>query len=93
MIRPHTSVIERTFGQLKARWMCLNTDGGQLPFTPEKVCRIIPTGCVLHNLWIMASFYHLEQNHNPDRQEDAQPNAGLPGRAAVLARYASMRCL
>ncbi len=51
--RRHTvtrAVIERTIGVLKARWMCLDTAGGKLLYTPEKVCQIILACCVLHNI-------------------------------------------
>uniref|UniRef100_A0AAV2JKC6 DDE Tnp4 domain-containing protein n=1 Tax=Knipowitschia caucasica TaxID=637954 RepID=A0AAV2JKC6_KNICA len=44
------SIIERTIGILKGRWMCLDTAGGKLLYKPEKVCRIIMAYCVLHNI-------------------------------------------
>ncbi len=43
------AVVKRTIGVLKARWMCLDTAGGKLLFTPEKACQIILVYCVLHN--------------------------------------------
>ncbi len=51
--RRHTvtrAVIERTIRVLKARWVCLDTAGGKLLYTPEKVCQIILACCVLHNI-------------------------------------------
>ncbi len=44
------AVVERTTDVLKARWMCLDTAGGKLLFTPEKARQIILAGCVLHNI-------------------------------------------
>ncbi len=44
------AVVKRTTDVLKARWMCLDTAGGKLLFTPEKACQIIFAGCVLHNI-------------------------------------------
>ncbi|KAJ1205748.1 hypothetical protein NDU88_001175 [Pleurodeles waltl] len=44
------SVIERTFGLLKARFRCLLMTGGSLFYSPKKVCDIIIACSMLHNL-------------------------------------------
>ncbi len=35
---------------VRARWMCLNTAGGILLYTLEKICQIIFACCILHNI-------------------------------------------
>uniref|UniRef100_A0A3B4VC25 Putative nuclease HARBI1 n=1 Tax=Seriola dumerili TaxID=41447 RepID=A0A3B4VC25_SERDU len=42
--------VERCFGLLKGRWLCLGPAGGTLLYTPEKVCDIILACSVLHNI-------------------------------------------
>ena len=88
-IHAHTrAVIERTFGLLKGRWMCLDTAGGRLLYAPEKVCRIILACCVLHNLGMAHGVPTPPgAEPQPDGDGDAPLNAGAPGRAAVQARY------
>lgn len=44
------SVIERTIGLLKSRWMCLDAAGGMLLYRPEKICHIVLACCILHNI-------------------------------------------
>lgn len=44
------STVERVIGLLKVRWRCLNASGGRLLYHPRKVCKIIRTCVVLHNL-------------------------------------------
>lgn len=49
----HTrGVIERCNGVLKSRFRCLDHSGGILLYNPEKVCKIIATTCILHNICI-----------------------------------------
>ncbi|KAJ1187401.1 hypothetical protein NDU88_004177 [Pleurodeles waltl] len=60
-------VIERTFGLLKARFQCLHMTGGSLYYSPKKVCQIIVSCCMLHNLAL---------RQVPFLQEDG-PEAGL----------------
>ncbi|KAJ1145998.1 hypothetical protein NDU88_012280 [Pleurodeles waltl] len=43
-------IIERTFGLLNARFRCLHLTGVSLYYSPKKVCQIIVTCCMLHNL-------------------------------------------
>ena len=86
------AVIERTFGQLKGRWMCLDTAGGKLLYAPEKVCKIIMACCVLHNIAITHGI-PVRAEAAPQPEEDAQPNVGPPGRAAVQARHNLMQRL
>ncbi|KAJ1127363.1 hypothetical protein NDU88_005765 [Pleurodeles waltl] len=61
-------VIERTIGLLKARFRCLRLIGGSLYYTPKKVCQIIVTCCMLHNLAL--------RRQVPFLQEDG-PDGGL----------------
>ena len=43
-------IIERAFGILKSRFRILDHTGGTLCYKPDKVCKIIMTCCVLHNI-------------------------------------------
>lgn len=49
VIQRTCAVVEYTIGILKAKWMCLDTAGGKLLYTPEKACQIILVCCILHN--------------------------------------------
>lgn len=74
--------------------MCLDAAGGKLLYAPEKVCKIILACCVLHNLAMMHGIPPppgTEPLHI--REDDAQPNVGPPGRAAVQARHDLMQRL
>nr|XP_033799978.1 putative nuclease HARBI1 [Geotrypetes seraphini] len=48
--RATRSIIERTYGQLKNQFQCLDRSGGQLLYKPEKVAQIFVACCMLHNL-------------------------------------------
>ncbi|XP_065943210.1 putative nuclease HARBI1 [Magallana gigas] len=43
------NVVERAFGVLKARFRCLHSSGGYLPFQPEKCALVVETCIKLHN--------------------------------------------
>ncbi|XP_069098251.1 putative nuclease HARBI1 [Pleurodeles waltl] len=43
-------VIERCFGLLKARFLCLHVSRGAVLYNPQKVCQIIVACVLLHNL-------------------------------------------
>ena len=45
-------VIERTFGLLKMRFCCLDRSGGELLYSPTKVCKIIVVRWILYNIAI-----------------------------------------
>ncbi|XP_062572623.1 putative nuclease HARBI1 [Saccostrea cucullata] len=47
------NVIERAFGVLKARFRCLDSSGGTLLYSPDKVCKIFVATAVLHNMCII----------------------------------------
>lgn len=44
------SVIERTFGVWKSRFLCLHKWGRPLLFSPERCCKIITATAILHNI-------------------------------------------
>ncbi|KAJ1122142.1 hypothetical protein NDU88_000646 [Pleurodeles waltl] len=58
-------VIERTFGLLKARFRCRHMTGGSLFYSPKKVCQIIVTCCMLHNLALRRQVPFLQED-GPD---------------------------
>ena len=43
-------IVERSFGILKSRWRILDHTGGTLCYKPAKVCKIILTCMILHNI-------------------------------------------
>lgn len=47
------NVIERTFGVLKSRFLCLDKSGGYLLYPPLKAADIVLACCVLHNVALM----------------------------------------
>ncbi|KAJ1190505.1 hypothetical protein NDU88_007243 [Pleurodeles waltl] len=61
-------IIEHTFGLLKARFRCLHLTGGSQYYSLKKVCQIIVSCCMLHNLAL--------RRQMPFLQEDG-PDAGL----------------
>ena len=44
--------IECTFGIWKSRWRSMDKTGGTLCYTPERVCKIILSTMLLHNMCI-----------------------------------------
>ncbi|KAJ1175851.1 hypothetical protein NDU88_001136 [Pleurodeles waltl] len=62
-------IIERTFGLLKGRFWCLHLTGGPLCYSPEKVCQIVVTCCMVHNLAL--------RRHVPFLQEEETGNAPM----------------
>uniref|UniRef100_A0A8C5MN25 DDE Tnp4 domain-containing protein n=1 Tax=Leptobrachium leishanense TaxID=445787 RepID=A0A8C5MN25_9ANUR len=47
------NVIERTFGVLKYRFLCLDKSGGYLLYSPLKAADIVLACCILHNVALM----------------------------------------
>jgi hypothetical protein len=45
-------IVERSFGNLKSRFRCIDTSGGTLLYTPKKCCDIVVAVIVLHNICI-----------------------------------------
>ncbi|KAJ1186210.1 hypothetical protein NDU88_002993 [Pleurodeles waltl] len=58
-------VIECTFGLLKARFRCLHMTDGSLFYSPKKVCDIIITCSMLHNLALRRQAPFLQED-DPD---------------------------
>jgi len=71
------AVVEHNIGVLKARWMCLDTVGGKLLYSPEK-------GCVLHNIAMNESF-PLPEPAQVDNMPEYPPH-GLPHQSAIMMR-------
>jgi hypothetical protein len=44
------SIVERAFGLLKMRFLCLHKYGGALMYSPERCIRIIVSCLILHNI-------------------------------------------
>nr|XP_033783575.1 putative nuclease HARBI1 [Geotrypetes seraphini] len=70
--RATRSIIERTFGQLKNRFRCLDRLRGQLLYRPEKVAQIFVACCMLHNLAVRKP----QPLPDPPQQQLQQPPDG-----------------
>lgn len=78
------SVVERTIGLLKSRWMCLDAAGGMLLYRPEKICQIVLACCVLHNI---AMARGVPAPYGPHAQpEPVGDEMHAPAQAALQAR-------
>lgn len=42
--------VENAIGLLKGVWLCLHSQGGDLCYKPKKVCEIVISCCILHNI-------------------------------------------
>ena len=74
--------VERCFGSLKGRWLCLGPAGGNAAVYPEKVCNIILACAVLHNIALDNGAFDVPaQPDEPMAREPwpAQPPRGLYG--------------
>ena len=65
------AVVERTFGLLKSRFRCLDKTGGTLLCSPNFVCQIIATCCVLHN-------FAVNKGLEIDIRDDLTPQPDIP---------------
>nr|XP_033813652.1 putative nuclease HARBI1 [Geotrypetes seraphini] len=70
--RATRSIIERTFGQLKNCFRCLDHSGGQLLYRPEKVAQIFVACCMLHSLAVRKH----QPLPDPPQQQLQQPPDG-----------------
>ncbi|XP_069062044.1 putative nuclease HARBI1 [Pleurodeles waltl] len=48
--RATRNMVERTFGLLKSRFLCLNRSGGPLQYSPKTTCRIVAACAIFHNI-------------------------------------------
>lgn len=89
------SVVERTFGTLKARFRCLDRSGGCLLYSPERCVNIIVSCLVLHNICVERNTpvpnredgeEEEEEEEDEDEREYEAIAQGQDGRAAVIAR-------
>nr|XP_033798835.1 putative nuclease HARBI1 [Geotrypetes seraphini] len=72
--RATRSIIERTFGQLKNHFRCLDRLGGQLLYRPEKVAHIFVACCMLHNLALRKQLPLPDPpQQQPDADDDEHP--------------------
>ncbi|XP_062342185.1 putative nuclease HARBI1 [Osmerus eperlanus] len=67
------SIVERTIGTLKGRWLCLSSAGGALQYTPEKACNIVMACCVLHNMAIKHGIPLVQEDQPDETMPDAPP--------------------
>ncbi|XP_071477601.1 putative nuclease HARBI1 [Diadema antillarum] len=87
--------VERAFGLLKARFRCLDRSGGVLCYSPERVCKIILSCCVLHNMCVNRQLPLPDglvvQPHDPDQHEQpvAHHHGGGDARNRVIQTFFS----
>ncbi|XP_071483870.1 putative nuclease HARBI1 [Diadema antillarum] len=88
--------VERAFGVLKARFRCLDSSGGVLCYSPERVCKIIMSCCVLHNICMerrlpLPDVINLPHQEAPADVDPQHPNndhhSGLQTRNNIIARF------
>ena len=63
------SIVERSIGQMKTRFRCLDRTGGCLMFTPERAAKTIIACAVLHNICILNKIPEVE---NEDVEIDVE---------------------
>ena len=56
------SIIERTFGLWKARFMCINKLGGRMVMKPRNCCKVIVATAILHNIAMDLGMPILDEN-------------------------------
>ena len=83
------AVVERTFGQLKSRFRCLDKSGGTLLYSPDFVCQIIGACCILHNFAVRKGL-EVELRDDLSPQPDNPP---LPEGTPSAEGSAIRRCL
>ncbi|KAJ1116546.1 hypothetical protein NDU88_004756 [Pleurodeles waltl] len=90
------TVIERTFGLLKARFRYLHMTGGTLFYSPKKVCQIIVACCMLHNLALRRQVPFLQEGGpdggvvaavEPVDSEDEEAEEDMDNRDSVIQQY------
>jgi len=79
------SVVERTIGQLKGRWRCLDKTGGMLLYSPQKACRIVLACSVLHNVANTRGVPPPQVEADMDEPDPGPPNI-RPNAAALQLR-------
>ncbi|KAJ1168846.1 hypothetical protein NDU88_000759 [Pleurodeles waltl] len=88
------TIIERTFGHLKARFRCLHLTGGSLYYSPKKVCQIIVACCMLHNLVLTRQVTFLQEDEAEDGRvaavepvEEEAEEEDLDNRTTIIQQY------
>ena len=77
--------VERCFGLLKGRWLCLGPAGGTLLYTPEKVCNIILACSLLYNIALVNGL-PFDVPAQPDEPMPMEPWPAQPPLGAIRRR-------
>ncbi|KAJ1190516.1 hypothetical protein NDU88_007254 [Pleurodeles waltl] len=90
-------IIERTFSLLKARFQCLHLTGGSLYYSPKKVCQIIVSCCMLHNLALRCQVPFLQEDEPRDglvaavepvdSEEEEAEEEDIDNRTNIIMQY------
>lgn len=78
-------MVERCFGSLKGRWLCLRPAGGTLLYAPEKVCDIILACAVVNNIALVYGV-PLDVPVQPDEPMPREPWSAQPTLGAIQRR-------
>ncbi|KAJ1202882.1 hypothetical protein NDU88_006677, partial [Pleurodeles waltl] len=68
------TVIERTFGLLKARFRCLHKSGGALQYAPETACKIVAACAIIHNIAIRRGLHLTPEDTDTEDEEQELPH-------------------
>ncbi|KAJ1188488.1 hypothetical protein NDU88_005249 [Pleurodeles waltl] len=91
------TIIERTFGLLKARFRCLHLTGGSLYYSPKKVCQIIVACCMFANLALRHQVPFLQEDvpgdglvavvEPVDSEEEEAEEEDVDNRTNIIQQY------
>ncbi|KAJ1217098.1 hypothetical protein NDU88_004693 [Pleurodeles waltl] len=90
-------IVEKPFGLLKTRFICLHLAGGSLCYSPKKVCQIVVACCMLHDLALRQHASYLQEVETgnapvaavdpEDREDEEEEDKDVDNRTSVIRQY------